>query len=158
MTTIKIATPNYLIMFYTVIMGVGMGTGFPIFVIAVQNSFEHARVGIATSSLQFFRSIGGSLGVAVMGGVINVSVKGESIASEEARINLAHATSTAFLIALIAIIIALIFAFFLREIPLRKTQEERPKLEEAGVELAEELGTFNPESEAELSRRKSKKK
>ncbi|MBI4338089.1 MAG: MFS transporter [Chloroflexi bacterium] len=50
-----------------VVLGLGLGTTFPPFTIAVQNAVPYRVMGIATSSTQFFRSIGGTLGLAVLG-------------------------------------------------------------------------------------------
>ena len=52
---------------YIVIMGFGLGTTFPTYTIAVQNAVPQGLLGIATSSVQFYRSIGGSLGLAILG-------------------------------------------------------------------------------------------
>ena len=40
-------------------------------VLAVQNAAEHRDLGVVTASAQFFRSMGGSLGAAVLGVVMN---------------------------------------------------------------------------------------
>lgn len=50
-----------------IIMGVGLGTTFPLFTIAVQNAVQYQYLGAATSATQFFRSIGGSIGLAIFG-------------------------------------------------------------------------------------------
>ena len=50
-----------------VIMGFGLGTSFPLFTIAVQNGVPQQFLGVATSSTQFFRSIGGAIGLALFG-------------------------------------------------------------------------------------------
>ena len=50
-----------------VIMGFGLGTSFPLYTIAIQNGVPQQYLGIATSSAQFFRSVGGSIGLAVFG-------------------------------------------------------------------------------------------
>lgn len=55
------------IMVYLTMMGVGMGLSVPSFLIAVQSSVEKRKLGTATSTLQFSRSMGGTLGVSVMG-------------------------------------------------------------------------------------------
>jgi MFS family permease len=47
--------------------GVGMGLVFVPMLIAVQNSVPHALLGSATSLTGFFRTVGGAVGVAVMG-------------------------------------------------------------------------------------------
>ena len=48
-------------------MGVGMGLSIPAFMISVQSSVPKRQLGTATSFLTFSRSIGGTLGVSVMG-------------------------------------------------------------------------------------------
>ncbi len=50
-----------------VIMGFGLGTSFTIYTTAIQNSVPQQFLGIATSSAQFFRSVGGSIGLALFG-------------------------------------------------------------------------------------------
>lgn len=50
-----------------VIMGFGLGTSFPLFTIAVQNGVPQQYLGVATSSTQFFRSVGGAIGLALFG-------------------------------------------------------------------------------------------
>lgn len=51
--------------------GVGLGVSFPIFTLAVQNAFDHSKLGVVTASTQLFRSIGATVGTAIMGGVLN---------------------------------------------------------------------------------------
>ncbi|MFN8502007.1 MDR family MFS transporter [Kouleothrix sp.] len=53
------------------LMGVGMGLSIPAFLIAVQSSVPKQVLGTATSTLQFSRSIGGTLGVSVMGALLS---------------------------------------------------------------------------------------
>ncbi len=58
-----------------VVVGSGLGTTFPVYVIAVQNAFEQRVMGIVTSTTQFFRQIGGTIGVAIMGSLVAVGVQ-----------------------------------------------------------------------------------
>ena len=53
-----------------IIMGFGLGVTFPTYTLAVQNSVPFSVMGVATSATQFFRSVGGLLGLAVMGAVM----------------------------------------------------------------------------------------
>ena len=53
-----------------VVMGFGLGLTLPAFTIAVQNAVPYNVLGVATSSVQFFRTIGGTLGLAVFGSVL----------------------------------------------------------------------------------------
>lgn len=53
-----------------VIVGVGLGATMPVFALSVQNAVDPKFVGTATATIQFFRSMGGSLGAAVFGSVL----------------------------------------------------------------------------------------
>jgi EmrB/QacA subfamily drug resistance transporter len=50
--------------------GLGMGFTMPALVISVQNSVDWGQRGIATALTQFFRTIGGSISVAIMGAIL----------------------------------------------------------------------------------------
>ena len=52
------------------ITGLGMGMMMSLFTIIVQNAFPHSQLGQVTASLSFFRSIGGTIGVAVLGSIM----------------------------------------------------------------------------------------
>jgi Na+/melibiose symporter-like transporter len=53
-----------------VVLGAGIGMVMQVLVLAVQNAADYRDLGVATSSTNFFRSMGGSLGVAVFGAVL----------------------------------------------------------------------------------------
>ena len=53
-----------------VIMGFGLGTTFPTFTIAVQNAVPYHYLGVATAATQFYRSIGGAIGLALLGSLM----------------------------------------------------------------------------------------
>jgi hypothetical protein len=52
-------------------IGVGMGLISITTVVALQSAIEPARRGVATSGLLFFRNVGATLGVALMGATLN---------------------------------------------------------------------------------------
>ena len=54
-----------------VVTGLGLGSLMSLFTIVVQNAFAIERVGQVTASLQFFRSIGGTIGLALFGTVMS---------------------------------------------------------------------------------------
>jgi EmrB/QacA subfamily drug resistance transporter len=54
-----------------VVAGFGLGITMPLYTIAVQNAVPYNLLGVATSSTAFFRSIGGSVGLAILGSVMN---------------------------------------------------------------------------------------
>jgi hypothetical protein len=56
---------------FMVITGIGLGTTMPVFTIAVQNAVSQNMLGVATSASSFFRSIGGSIGLAILGSVMS---------------------------------------------------------------------------------------
>ena len=56
--------------FNIVLMGFGLGVTMPLFTIAVQNAVPYRIMGVATSSVQFFRAIGATLGLAILGSVM----------------------------------------------------------------------------------------
>lgn len=64
-------TSQFSLILRMILTGVGLGLTFPIFTLAVQNAFDHSKLGVATASTQLFRSIGGTVGTAVLGGVLN---------------------------------------------------------------------------------------
>ncbi len=58
-----------------VIMGLGIGALSPLFTIVVQNAFPFGELGQVTANLQFFRSIGSTMGTAVFGTVMAASYR-----------------------------------------------------------------------------------
>lgn len=51
--------------------GIGMGMSMPIFTVAAQNAVDPKDLGVASSGVQLFRSIGSTVGLAILGGVMN---------------------------------------------------------------------------------------
>jgi len=54
-----------------VLMGMGMGVSVISMLLAVQSRFSREYLGVATSTTQFFRTIGAAIGIAVMGAVLS---------------------------------------------------------------------------------------
>lgn len=61
---------NGLVIRNMVITGLGMGTMMSLFTIVVQNAFPFKMMGAVTATLQFFRSIGSTVGLAVFGSLM----------------------------------------------------------------------------------------
>jgi MFS family permease len=51
--------------------GIGMGLTMPVFTIAIQNAVPYSQLGVATSASTFLRSLGGSVGLAILGSIVN---------------------------------------------------------------------------------------
>jgi len=64
-TMVGADTPMWRVMLIMVVMGLGLGGNMQPVVTAVQNAASPREIGVATSSVTFFRSMGGTLGVAV---------------------------------------------------------------------------------------------
>lgn len=75
-STLSLTTPIPQVMSYMVVMGIGLGLTMQMLVIAVQNALPPSDMGLSTSSVTFFRSMGGTLGAAVSLGVLFGSVRG----------------------------------------------------------------------------------
>lgn len=58
-----------------IVTGLGLGLSFPTFTITVQNAVEHRLLGVATASTQLFRQVGGTIGVAIMGSIMNTRMR-----------------------------------------------------------------------------------
>ena len=71
MSSMTVTTSRSVAIFNTVILGLGMGLVMPTLTIAVQSAFPAEQRGVATSSTQFFRSIGSTLGITILGAVLN---------------------------------------------------------------------------------------
>jgi hypothetical protein len=69
--TMNMGTERWVTIAYMIVLGLGLGVAMPLYTLIVQNDFPIQRVGVVTSSLQFFRSIGSTVGVAVLGTVVN---------------------------------------------------------------------------------------
>ena len=123
-----------------VICGIGLGAMMQIFVLSVQNSVSRSAMGTATALTQFSRSIGATLGVTLMGVLVNqrlpagVSGQGVSIhrlplAGREA---LARALQPAFLLAaVICGLVLVVSVLWVREAPLKSGFDDLPVGDEA---------------------------
>jgi EmrB/QacA subfamily drug resistance transporter len=140
------------LMIFASLMGIGMGLSIPAFLIAVQTSVKRRQLGTATSTLQFSRSIGGTLGVSVMGAALSARLTSNLIAShlnlelvrqlldplpgtqvvieEGARVAMADAIHLVFVIAFVAAALAMVTVFFT---PRKELTEQLPEREPTPV-------------------------
>jgi EmrB/QacA subfamily drug resistance transporter len=126
-----------------VIAGIGLGMMMQIFVLSVQNSVPRSAMGTATALTQFSRSIGATLGVTLMGVIVNqnlppsVSTSGVAIhrLPLAGRIALAHALRPAFLLAVfLCAAVFVISLLWVREAPLRTGMEDVTMGDEASAQ------------------------
>ena len=53
------------------LLGLGLGTVMPLYVVAFQNVLPHRVMGLATTMIPFSQTLGGSFGLAIYGSVMN---------------------------------------------------------------------------------------
>jgi EmrB/QacA subfamily drug resistance transporter len=138
---------------YMLVLGAGLGFVMQVLVLAVQNAVPYSQLGVATSSATLFRSIGGSLGTAILGAIfanrLSAELASQLPANSPAAAGLASgqinpaqlgslptalhdsyvrsftdSISTVFLIAAAVVALAFLLAWLLEERPLRKTIED----------------------------------
>ncbi len=72
MSRLAVDTPYPLLAVFMFVFGAGLGLTMQVVVTAVQNSVERRHLGTATASVAFFRSMGGALGTALFGAILNL--------------------------------------------------------------------------------------
>ncbi|HEX4214251.1 MAG TPA: MDR family MFS transporter [Candidatus Dormibacteraeota bacterium] len=65
------STSNPVLWSWLLILGLGLGPGMAGYTVVVQAAVPVSRMGVATSTLTFFRQIGGSIGLAIAGTIFN---------------------------------------------------------------------------------------
>jgi hypothetical protein len=75
--TLAYDTNLVLVGIYMAVLGAGLGMLMQNLVLVVQNSIEVKNLGVATSAVTFFRSLGGTVGVSVLGSVLGTIVASE---------------------------------------------------------------------------------
>jgi EmrB/QacA subfamily drug resistance transporter len=76
-TQLGVSTPLWHAFIYMIVIGVGLGLAMQPLILAVQNALELRDMGAGTSAATFFRSLGGSLGVAVLGAIMTNQLAAE---------------------------------------------------------------------------------
>jgi MFS family permease len=117
-----------------VFAGIGIGSMMQVFVLSVQNAVSRARMGSATALTQFARQMGATVGVTVMGAIVNAGlpsgVDDRGLGAVHrlppgARSALASALHPAFLAAAVASLVVWVIALVgVKEVPLRRSLEE----------------------------------
>jgi DNA-binding MarR family transcriptional regulator len=146
---------------YMLVLGLGLGMVMQVLVLVVQNAVEYRNLGAATSAATFFRSIGGSFGVAVFGaifsnqlaenlprylssGAVSADIGPGAVLSAPSQLQqlsapvregyvqaFAASMDTVFLAAVPFALVAFVLAWFLPELPLSKAVEKTAGLGES---------------------------
>ncbi len=105
-----------------IIIGAGLGVTFPLTLVVVQAGLPHQLVGVATSQITFWRSLGGTIGTAVLGAILT-----NNLSNRPTRVALAGTLHDLFLLAALVAVVSLIVSVFLREVPLTKESQATPE-------------------------------
>ncbi len=105
----------------TTCAGFGIGTGFPVLNVAVQNAADRAQMGVVTGAMTFLRSLGAALGVALLGAValsLGLPLAGEGQSSDQAAME-TLSFGPIFLVCSGLLLLALLILALMPERPLR---------------------------------------
>jgi MFS family permease len=161
LSRLGIGTAPWVASIYMLIVGVGIGLVMQVLVLVVQNDAEPENIGVATSTSTFFRSVGGSFGIAIFGTIFATRLTDQLAGfpdSVVARLGggvhlspaaarhlppavhadflqaFAHAIHGVFLWGTALALIPFVLSWFLKEVPLRTT------LHRSGERGAEQAG------------------
>jgi EmrB/QacA subfamily drug resistance transporter len=97
LSTLTTSSRNIDLVVRMIAVGIGLGVAMPIFNTIVQNAFDQSRLGVVTSAVILSRSIGATVGVAIMGSILNNSLAHHlaAVAADPVNKPLTHAGSTA---------------------------------------------------------------
>lgn len=104
-----------------IVTGLGLGLLIQNLSLVVQNGVPSRHLGAATSAAQFFRSIGGTIGVSVMGAVLASRLPAGAAPQE-----LADAIHPVFVVGVPLMAVTLALVLLIPELPLRRTVREVP--------------------------------
>jgi len=106
-----------------IVTGLGLGLLIQNLSLVVQNGVPSRHMGAATSAAQFFRSIGGTIGVSVMGAILSARLPVGGDASPD---QLADAIHPVFVVGVPLMAVTLAIVLLIPELPLRRTVREVP--------------------------------
>jgi EmrB/QacA subfamily drug resistance transporter len=104
-----------------IIIGAGLGVTFPLTFIVVQAGLPHRLIGVGTSQITFWRSLGGTIGTAILGSILT-----NRLPIPYSRVGLAGTLHDLFLVAAVVATVSVIASVFLREVPLTREAQGAP--------------------------------
>ncbi|MDX6535444.1 MAG: hypothetical protein QOF68_3188 [Gaiellales bacterium] len=152
LSLLDVGTAPWLASVYMLVVGIGIGLVMQVLVLVVQNDAPPEQVGVATSTATFFRSVGGSFGVAIFGTIFAgrladqlASLPPRVIAQVGSGVQLSpaeakqlppavhadflqafsHSLHGVFLFGMAMAIVPFVLSWFLKEVPLRGTLARR---------------------------------
>ena len=139
------------------VLGIGLGPGQSLFSMAIQNALPPTQMGVSTSSSQFFRQIGSTIGVALFGTILTGNLnaglgkimpgidvgklQGMGVQAQTGaapmlppfvRDAIASAITHTFSLGLLVVAAALLVVFFIPHVPMRDRAELMKAMSEKG--------------------------
>ena len=147
LSRLDVATSILVADLYMVVLGLGLGLVMQVLILAVQNAVSYEELGVATSGATLFRSMGGTIGVSIFGAIFTAQLTtklahnfphgfpgGQTIRPVPEQIDklppaihgpyvaaYAEALQPVFFAAAGIAVLAFVFSWFLKELPLRQT-------------------------------------
>ncbi len=142
LTQLTVTTNPWVFSGMLFVIGVGLGLFMQTLVLATQNSIERSDLGVGTSAITFFRTLGGAIGAAVLGAILiakersslpaDIAHHGPKLGPLEA---FTHGMQRAYLWTIPVSILAFLLSFLLKEVRLR-TAADQSLVSEATTEHA----------------------
>jgi len=70
------SAPEWHVVAALIVVGLGLGVTFPLYLTAVQVALPRHFLGVASSQIQFWRNLGGTVGSAILGAVLSNRLPG----------------------------------------------------------------------------------
>ncbi len=123
--TLNTNTTNLELIVHEIIAGIGAGLAIPIFTVAAQNAVTKRDLGVVTSATMYFRFLGGVIGLAVLGAIVNMTL---NLNLQTAKVHvssslLVTAIHNVFIIATIMNIIGFVICFLLKDLYMSNEME-----------------------------------
>ncbi|MGI8492505.1 MAG: MDR family MFS transporter [Acidimicrobiales bacterium] len=138
LTQVTVTTSAWVFAAMIFVVGVGLGLFMQTLTLATQNSVERADLGVATSAVTFFRTLGGAVGAAVLGAILIAQERSRlpgDIAHSGPRLGpleeFTHGMQRAYMWAVPVSFLAFLLSFLLREVRLRTAADAQPLVSEA---------------------------
>jgi EmrB/QacA subfamily drug resistance transporter len=184
LSRLAVGTAPWLASVYMLVVGVGIGLVMQVLVLVVQNDVRPQEIGVATSTATFFRSVGGSFGVAIFGTIFATRLAGQLTRLPQSvterlgsgvHLNpaqarhlppavhadflqaFAHALHGVFLFGMVLAAVPFILSWLLKEVPLRTTLAPTAELaaEQAATAATPDEGLVAPEAASPAAARSS---
>lgn len=117
------------------VIGLSIGTVFPISTVCMQNAVERSQMGVATGAANFFRALFSSLVVAILGAIVLGGLGGtagmemEMLARSASAPALEYAFRLVFIACALVLALGFVFLIILEERPLRGPGTPPPAIE-----------------------------